>query len=113
MLVSEGWKLASVRAQSCWGDPMENHDIDEDSVDEAVLGLMFLTLHGDHFDLGMARAWKSFDWRAMDRLYANGLILDPVGKTKSVMLTEEGRKRSEAAFNRLFARKRTNPPRTG
>ena len=88
---------------------MENHEIDETSVDEAVLGLMFLTLHDDHSDLKLARAWKSFDWSAMDRLHANGLILDPVGKAKSVMLTEEGRKRSEAAFHRLFARKRVDP----
>lgn len=92
---------------------MENHDIDENSVDKAVLGLMFLTVHAGHSDLGMARAWKSFDWSAMDRLLANGLILDPVGKAKSVMLTEEGRRRSEAAFYRLFARKPLHPRSTG
>ncbi len=88
---------------------MEKQQVDEDSIDEAVLGLMFLTLRDDISDLGMARAWKSFDWSAMDRLHAKGLILDPVSKAKSVMLTEEGRKLSEAAFHKLFARKRLDP----
>ena len=54
--------------------------------------------------LGMARAWKSFDWDALDRLHAQDLILDPVGKTKSVILTPEGRRRSEELFYRLFAK---------
>lgn len=70
---------------------------------------MFLTLHNDHSDLGISRAWKSFDWSAMGRLHAKGLILDPVGKAKSVVLTEEGRKLCEAAFYKLFAPKRLDP----
>jgi predicted transcriptional regulator len=35
-------------------------------------------------------AWKGHDWDAMDGLHKKGLIFDPVGKAKSVMLTEEG-----------------------
>lgn len=91
---------------------MANHEIDEDSIDEAGLGLMFLTLHDDNSGLGIGRAWKSFDWSAMDRLHAKGLILDPVSKAKSVMLTEQGRDRSEAAFYKLFSRKRITPAPT-
>jgi hypothetical protein len=83
------------------GDPQ----IDNDLIDEAVLALMFLTLHDHGGPASMARAWKSFDWNVMGRLHAKDLILDPVGKAKSVTLTEEGRKRSEAAFYRLFARR--------
>jgi hypothetical protein len=80
---------------------MEGPRIDNDLIDEAVLGLMFLTLH----DVGgMSRAWKSFDWEAMGRLHAKDLIFDPVNKAKSVMLTDEGKKQSEAAFYRLFGR---------
>jgi hypothetical protein len=41
----------------------------------------------------------------MGRLYEKDLIFDPVGKAKSVVLTEEGRRLSEAAFYRLFARR--------
>jgi hypothetical protein len=84
---------------------MEEPQIDNDLIDEAVLALMFLTLHDYEGHPSMSRAWKSFDWDAMGRLHAKDLILDPVGKAKSVILTEEGRKRSEAAFYRLFARR--------
>jgi hypothetical protein len=84
---------------------MEKHQIEEASIDEAVLGLMFLSLHDDRSLPGLSRAWKSFDWNSLDRLQSKGLILDPKSKAKSVVLTDEGRKRSEAAFHRLFVRK--------
>ena len=58
--------------------------IDTDKIDEAVLALLFLTLHDG------ARAWKSFDWDAMNRLHEKDLISDPVGKAKSVLLSERG-----------------------
>lgn len=74
-------------------------DIDEDKIDEAALALMYLTLH-DHF-----RAWKQIDWEVTNRLHEKGLICDPVGKAKSVVLTDEGLKQSEALFNKLFAKK--------
>ncbi|MDP5218779.1 DUF6429 family protein [Ruegeria sp. 2205SS24-7] len=73
-------------------------DIDENKVDDAVLALLWLTLHDER------RAWKGFDWEALDRLYRRGLILDPKGKAKSVVLTEDGLRQSEALFARLFAR---------
>ncbi|QNG47738.1 DUF6429 family protein [Sphingobium yanoikuyae] len=79
-------------------------DVDTDKIDEAVLALMFLTLHNEDRLFGTVRAWKSFDWDALDRLHAQGMILDPVGKAKSVVLTPEGRRRSEELFRRLFAK---------
>ncbi|CCW17064.1 Y4hR [Sphingobium indicum BiD32] len=84
---------------------MDDPQIDVDLIDEAILALMFLTVQRDDRQLPIWRAWKSFDWAAMGRLYEKDLILDPVGKTKSVVITEEGRRRSEAAFYRLFARR--------
>jgi hypothetical protein len=69
---------------------------DRERVDEVVLALMYLTLHDG------ARAWKGFDWDALDRLYEKGLICDPKNKAKSVVLTEEGLARSEALFERHF-----------
>jgi len=74
-------------------------DIDEDKIDEATLALMYLTLH-DHF-----RAWKQIDWEVANRLHEKGLICDPVGKAKSVVLTDKGLKQSEVLFNKLFAKK--------
>jgi hypothetical protein len=44
---------------------------DTDKIDEAVLALLSLGLHGG------ARAWKGFDWDSMDRLHQRGYIADP------------------------------------
>ena len=71
-------------------------EYDEPKVDEVVLALLFLTRKGD------GRAWKGHDWGAMERLHQQGMILDPVGKAKSVILTEEGAKRCEQLFMKHF-----------
>jgi hypothetical protein len=54
-------------------------------------------------DQGATRAWKTFDWDAMDRLYERGLISDPKSKAKSVVLTEEGQLAAEEAFRRRLS----------
>ena len=74
-------------------------DYDPDKVDETVLALLYLTLHDG------VRVWKYFDWEAMNRLHEKGYISNPVGKAKSVVLTEEGLKESERLFKKLFGRK--------
>jgi hypothetical protein len=86
---------------------MDKPDIDPDLIDEAVLALLHLTSHRDSGPVPVWRAWKSFDWAAMGRLHDKDLIRDPVGKAKSVMMTEEGRRCSEEAFYRLFARRQS------
>jgi Domain of unknown function (DUF6429) len=74
-------------------------EIDTKKIDDAVLALLYLTLHdGD-------RSWKSHDWDAMNRLYEKGLISDPVGKTKSVVLSERGLAQSERLFKELFTQR--------
>jgi hypothetical protein len=73
-------------------------DIDTDKIDEAVLALLFLTLHDG------VRAWKGHDWDVLDRLYRKGMIGSPVGKAKSVVLTDEGLSESERLFRKLFER---------
>jgi len=84
---------------------MNDPEIDTDRIDEAVLALLFLTLHKDRPSEPLWRAWKSFDWDAMMRLHAKELISDPIGRAKSVVLTEEGLRRCEEAYYRLFARR--------
>ena len=71
-------------------------EYDRDKVDEVVLALLWLTQAGE------GRAWKSHDWDAMDRLHEKGYIGDPKSKAKSVVLTEEGCRRSEELFERYF-----------
>ena len=72
--------------------------IDTAKIDEAVLALLYLTLHDG------SRAWKGFDWDTLNRLHAKGLISDPVSKSKSVILTDEGLRASERLFKELFAK---------
>jgi hypothetical protein len=40
----------------------------------------------------------------MSRLYEKGFICDPINKTMSVVLTEEGLQRAEELFKALFTR---------
>jgi len=72
--------------------------IDLEKIDDAVLGLLWLTLHDER------RAWKGFDWGAMDRLHRKGLIENPANKAKSVVLSDEGLRRAEELFHELFTR---------
>ena len=72
--------------------------IDEHRIDETVLALLHLTLHDGR------RAWKSFDWSSLNRLYEKGLIADPVNKTKSVLLTDEGLAEAERLFKAMFVK---------
>lgn len=73
-------------------------EIDTDKVDDAVLALLHLTLHDGQ------RAWKTFDWDVMDRLHRKGMIDNPANKAKSVVLSDDGLRRSEALFRALFTR---------
>ena len=73
-------------------------ELDTDKIDDAVLALLYLGLHDG------ARAWKGFDWEAMDRLHEAGYITDPRGKAKSVVFTEEGLERAERRLHELFGR---------
>lgn len=80
-------------------DNDNDDDIDTDRIDDAVLALLWLGLHDG------VRAWKSFDWDAMNRLHSKGLIDNPVNKAKSVLMTPEGMARSEQLFQALFGRR--------
>jgi len=74
-------------------------ELDDTKIDEAVLALLYLNL-----DRRSHRAWKSLNWDAMDRLFEKGLIFDPVGKAKSVMMTEEGEALAEHLVQKLFGK---------
>lgn len=71
---------------------------DANKVDDMVLALLFLTSSSNH---GMVRAWKGHDWDALDRLHEKGLISDPKTKAKSIVLSEEGARRSKELFERM------------
>ena len=73
--------------------------LDTDKIDDAVLALLQLGIHEG------GRVWKSFDWEVMSRLYEKGYITDPVGKTKSVIFTEQGLLESERLLSTMFEKK--------
>jgi len=70
--------------------------LNTDKLDDTALALLYLTLHDG------CRAWKGMDWGVLGRLHDKGMILDPVGKVKSVVFTEEGLERAKALFEKMF-----------
>jgi hypothetical protein len=68
-------------------------------IEDVVLALLYLGLHDG------ARAWKSFDWDAMDRLHEKGYISNPQSKAKSVVFTEEGLERAQRLLAVLFGKR--------
>lgn len=78
---------------------MADMDIDTERVDAAILGLLFLTLHEER------RAWTSFNWDALRRLHAKGMIHDPVNPATSVALTDEGLQEAERLCREQFAQR--------
>ena len=75
-------------------------DLKTEEIDEAVLGLLYLNTWEDH---GLVRAWKTFDWDAMDRLYELGLIDNPKSNAKSVPPT--GVTLARESFLKRFAQR--------
>lgn len=73
-------------------------ELDNDKIDEAVLALLSLTLHGG------GRAWKGHDFEVMNRLYEKGFIENPIGKTKSVWFTKDGLEKSEELLYKIFGK---------
>ncbi len=72
---------------------------DPDKIDDAVLALLALTM----FEVrGVTRAWKGHAWDAMDRLHRKRYIGDPKSKSKSVVLTDGGKRKAVALFEKLF-----------
>lgn len=78
-------------------------DYDKEKVDEITLALLWLTSFKDPAG---TRAWKGQDWGTMERLHAKGFISDPRSKTKSVLLSPEGAKRSRELFAKHFSLER-------
>ena len=70
---------------------------DNNKIDRAVLALLYLGLHD------VDRAWKGFDWEAMNRLHEKGFISDPRGKAKSVAFTEQGLIEARRLLQELFS----------
>ena len=73
-------------------------ELDYDKIDDAVLALLYLGLHDG------SRAWKGFDWDAMDRLHKKGYISHPRSKARAVVFTEEGLEQARRLLEMLFGK---------
>ncbi|NZA25890.1 hypothetical protein H0E84_05795 [Luteimonas sp. SJ-92] len=70
---------------------------DQSRIDDAVLALLAAHLFNTN------SSWKGYDFDVMNRLHEAGYIFNPVGKKKSVQLTEDGMKRGQELASRLFS----------
>ncbi len=75
-------------------------EYNKEKVADVVLALLYLNSFEDQFET--IRAWKGFDWDAMDMLYERGMISNPKGKAKSVVFTEEGLEQARQLFMEMF-----------
>jgi len=73
-------------------------EFDNDKLDAAALAILSLTLHDGR------RVWKQVDWAVTDRLYDKGMIENPAGRAKSLVLTDEGLAKAEAVLAEIFAK---------
>ena len=76
-------------------------NIKEEKIDEYTLAHLYLVVHDSEKGFG-ARAWKGFDWETMNRLHEKGYISNPVGKAKSVGMSEEGFRKAKELFELHF-----------
>jgi hypothetical protein len=74
-------------------------ELDTNKIDDAVLALLCLGLHEG------ARAWKGFDWGALDRLHEKGYISDPRSKAKSVAFTRQGLEQARRRLEDIFGKR--------
>jgi hypothetical protein len=74
-------------------------EYDQGKVDEMVLALLYLGMFSER---SVRRAWKSFDWDALDRLHEKGYIWNPKTAAKSVVVNDSGAKLKESLFEQHF-----------
>lgn len=78
---------------------MAEFELDTEKLDNAALAILSLTLHDGN------SVWMGLDWAITDRLHAEGLIADPVGKAKYLVLTDDGLARAQTVLAAMFAKR--------
>jgi hypothetical protein len=80
-------------------------EIDQDKFDEVVLALLYSNSWTEKIgSVNVFQAWKSLDWDALSRLYEKGLISNPKGKAKSLVMTDEGYALALELFGKYFSK---------
>ena len=81
-------------------------EYDDRLIEDAVLALLAA------FSSDKGNAWKGFDFEIMNRLHEQGFISNPVNKSKSIWLTDEGMQRGRKIAERLFGGSAQAEPKT-
>jgi hypothetical protein len=76
-------------------------NLDEDKLAEAALAILSLSAWDEEHG---ARAWKGINWDVLDLLHRKGWIGDPVGKQKSLHITEQGTSLAAAYLEKHFGK---------
>jgi hypothetical protein len=73
--------------------------LDHEKIAEAALAILSLSRMVEPYGV---TAWKGIDWDVMNLLYEKGWISNPVGKQKSVGITEEGIELADEFLEKYF-----------
>jgi len=74
-------------------------NLDHEKIAEAALAILSLSRMVEPYGV---TAWKGIDWDVMNLLYEKGWISNPVGKQKSVGITEEGIELADNFLEKYF-----------
>lgn len=76
-------------------------NLNQEKLAEAALAILSLSSFGGPMGV---RAWKGMDWDLMNLLFEKEWISDPVGKQKSIVMSEEGVKLAEEFLEKHFGK---------
>ena len=76
-------------------------NLDEEKLAEAALAILSLSRMVEPYGV---TAWKGIDWDVMNILHDKGWVSNPVGKQKSVGITEEGVELADQFLEKYFAK---------
>ncbi len=76
-------------------------NLDQEKLAEAALAILSLSRMVEPYGV---TAWKGIDWDVMNMLHDKGWTSNPVGKQKSVAITEEGIELADQFLEKYFAK---------
>jgi len=76
-------------------------NLDQEKLAEAALAILSLSRMVEPYGV---TAWKGIDWDVMNMLHDKGWISNPIGKQKSVGITEEGINLADQFLDKYFAK---------
>ena len=76
-------------------------NLDHEKIAESALAILSLSRMVEPYGV---TAWKGIDWDVMNLLYEKGWISNPVGKQKSIGISEEGIELADQFLEKYFGK---------